>query len=118
MTKVLINDIIKFIQNGDEVSFKPHHKPTPLDFLELAAAACIGLEISKLIREENLSVDIFKDVCIYISNNKLNLKCKCDYKHKEKFQKVVSSCYISNKLLFEKNIIFIDESDELRLSQN
>lgn len=107
MTKIFISsDEVKVSQNNNVMTLKPHCKPSPLDILETAAAACIALESSKLIKEENLPIQTFKDICVYFSNEKLNIRCKCTNENKEKFIRIVASCYISNKLLFEKNIIF------------
>ncbi len=107
MTKVQLSDQeVKTSQSNSELIFTVNTHPSPLDLVENAVAACIGKELLKEIRNKNFTVDTFSNIIVYISNEKINIRCECSNDVQSTFKNVVFNCYICNRLLFEKNIIF------------
>lgn len=112
MTKVQLSDFeVKTSQPHTELIFTFNKYPSPLDLLENAVAACIGKELLKEIKNKKFAIDTFSNIVIFISNEKINIHCKCSEDLQSAFKNVVFNCYICSKLLFEKNIIFKNDVD-------
>lgn len=107
MTKVdILGHQIVTTQLNQVDIFEKELKPTPIDLLEKAIAACIGLELLKFYTIEKLPKDTFTNIKVTFSNESIKIICKCTKSLQEKFEEIVANCYISKNVLFPKHIQF------------
>lgn len=112
MTKVAIlgHQIVTTQLNQVDI-FEKELKPTPVDLLEKAVAACIGLELLKFYTIEKLPIDTFTNVKVVFSNESIKIICRCNKQFEEKFKEIVANCYISKNVVFPKYIQFDEHLD-------
>jgi len=82
---------------------------TPLDYLLIAVILCVGQEIKDHMKE--VASKPFEDVAAYIGEGKIKIRCRCREENKDAFLKILNSCYILDKLSFEREVIFTFKQD-------
>lgn len=106
MTNIIIDNNLLVSNTNFVQYFNKNKKPTPLDFLEMSIAACIGLEIQEYMQKQLIKACPFLNIYLRISNNVLKINCVCDVRDMADFRSIVDNCYITSNIKFEKNIVF------------
>lgn len=106
MTDIIVNDKLQVSNSNFTQVFDKNKRPTPLDFLEMSIAACIGLGIQAHMQHQSLINCPFSNLHIRISENMLKIECTCTTQNVLHFQSIVDNCYIMSNIKFEKHIIF------------
>jgi hypothetical protein len=76
--------------------------PSPIDHILIAVVLCIGFEIL-----ERKLMDYFRQVNVHFGNSHIKISCCCEKDYRDKFDEVISSCYVLNNLKFEIEVNFM-----------
>jgi len=97
------------LENG-RIDFGQQNKIlSPLDYLLIAVVLCVGQEIKDYMKE--VASKPFEDVAAYIGEGKIKIRCRCREEDKDDFLKILNSCYILDKLNYEREVVFTFKQD-------